>query len=121
MQPQDEVEGLHNCLTNREVLYTKLVRVISLCFATKDAFQNTGFSRLNRVTIGPGPQGVFLRPRSLERWDSASSPSNAIATQARKTVWSPVNVHGNRYITLTGCHGYLAAGSHNTFSLIHFS
>ena len=32
-------------LTSREVLYTKLVRVISL-FCEKDAFQNTGFSRL---------------------------------------------------------------------------
>ena len=31
-------------LTSREVLYTKLARVISLCFAKKDAFQNTGFS-----------------------------------------------------------------------------
>ena len=63
MQTRDEVEGLHNCreksdkitfpgkkksktllfraliereiLTSREVLYTKLVRVISLCFAKK--------------------------------------------------------------------------------------
>ena len=33
-------------LTSREVLYTKLVRIISPCFAKKDAFQNTGFSRL---------------------------------------------------------------------------
>ena len=62
MQTRDEVEGLHNCreksykitfpgkksktllfraliereiLTSREVLYTKLVGVISLCFAKK--------------------------------------------------------------------------------------
>ena len=33
-------------VTSREVLHTKIVRVISLCFPKKDAFQNTGFSRL---------------------------------------------------------------------------
>ena len=33
-------------LTSREGLYTKLVRVISSCFAKKDAFQNKGFSSL---------------------------------------------------------------------------
>ena len=34
-------------LTSREVLRTKLVRVISPCFAEKDAFQNTGFFKLS--------------------------------------------------------------------------
>ena len=33
-------------LTSREVLYTKLVCVISTLFCKKDAFQNTGISRL---------------------------------------------------------------------------
>ena len=33
-------------LTSCEVLYTKVVRVISPCFAKKDAFENTGLSRL---------------------------------------------------------------------------
>ena len=49
-------------LNSREVLYTKLVRVISPCIAKKDAFQNTGFSRLKRqLKRKKNWQSMFLK------------------------------------------------------------
>ena len=75
---------------------------------------------LNRVTIGPTPQVLFaaslitalrLNLQPVQR-NSDTNEKNCVV---------PVIVHGNRYISLTDCHGYLAAGSHNTFSLVHFS
>ena len=103
-------DGATKEYSHKNVLYTKSCRRISSCFAKKDAFQNTDFSRFKYQFKRKNCHSVFLKIVQVSKCPSFAF-SAAISCLNARSHWFLASTHST-FSLIGSCNRNLNTQSH---------